>query len=130
MSRRTVVVAATAALVVALGGVVVRGLQDNLVYFRTPSEVQALGPAGAERVRLGGRVRDGSIERSGAVVRFVVEDRVAAVPVVLDGAAPAAVRAGEDAIVEGVYGADRVLRADTLLMKHDERYDDQPAGAS
>jgi cytochrome c-type biogenesis protein CcmE len=122
MRRRTAVLGAGAALVSGLGWVLTRGLNDDLVYYLTPSEIRS-GPTGGDRVRLAGQVRPGSIERTGDEVRFVLRDSSAAVPVVLTGAAvPTTFREGDQAIVEGVYGADGTMRADTLLMKHDEQY--------
>src|SRR5699024_11361594 len=61
-----------------LGVFAVNGLQDNMVYYHTPSEVVA---SQGDRVRLGGLVADGSIERTGGLLTFNVTDGVTEVPV-------------------------------------------------
>jgi len=105
-----------------LAWVLIHGLQDNLMYYRTPAELVAGTETGGDRVRLGGEVRPGSVVEANGLVTFMLQDGTSAVPVVLSAAVPATFGPGEGAIVEGVYGPDQVMHADAVLMKHDERY--------
>ncbi|WEV78802.1 cytochrome c maturation protein CcmE [Janibacter cremeus] len=101
-----------------LGAFVVNGLQDNMVYYHTPSEVLDVTE---DRVRLGGMVADGSIDRDGGVVTFTITDGVTDVPVTYDGSTTGVFREGQGAIVEGVV-SEGTFRADNLLVKHDNEY--------
>ena len=121
--RLLVVVGAVAAALALLG---VSGLADTLVYYRTPTEVLAELPAEDERLRLGGLVQAGSLDRVGAEARFTVTDGVASVPVVYVGALPAVFAEGQGAVVEGRLRADGVFVGDLVLVKHSNEY--QPIG--
>jgi cytochrome c-type biogenesis protein CcmE len=128
MKRLPMFLAVCTVLVVGLGWAS-HGLQDNLVYYMTPTEVKSRSWAANERIRLGGQVDPGTVDRTGKEVRFVLQDRSSRVPVILVGEVPSTFRAGEEAIVEGVYTTpDGTMHADTVLLKHDERYDQRPAG--
>jgi cytochrome c-type biogenesis protein CcmE len=107
----------------SLGWVAYKGLQGNLVYFRTPTEIVKLGrSAVGERVRLGGLVMPGSVRRAGQTVRFVVTDQTTRMTVVDSEGVPALFREGKGVVLEGYYGADGAFHADTVLVKHSDRY--------
>lgn len=91
-------------------------LGRSVVYYRTPSEALA---APGERVRLAGRVVDGSvrIDAQTGIVTFRVADGSAEVPVVFEGSPPDTLKDGADAVAEGVLGPDGVFRAETLVAK-------------
>lgn len=110
------IVGAVGALV--LGAFVVNGLQDNMVYYHTPSEVLDVTE---DRVRLGGMVADGSIDRDGGTISFTITDGVTDVPVTYDGSTTGVFREGQGAIVEGVV-SHGTFQADNLLVKHDNEY--------
>jgi cytochrome c-type biogenesis protein CcmE len=107
----------------SLGWVAYKGLQGNLVYFRTPTEILEQGRSAiGERVRLGGLVMPGSIRRDGATVRFVVTDQTTRMTVIDNEGVPALFRDGKGVVLEGYYGADGAFHADTVLVKHSDRY--------
>jgi cytochrome c-type biogenesis protein CcmE len=100
-----------------------RGLAGNLIYYRTPTEILAQGDATAgERIRLGGLVEPGSVQRTGAAVRFVVTDGTTRMTVIDTGGVPSLFRAGAGVVVEGTVGADGAFHADTVLVKHADSY--------
>ncbi|WP_456599522.1 cytochrome c maturation protein CcmE [Blastococcus sp. SYSU DS0616] len=121
--RLLVVVGAVSGALALLG---VSGLADTLVYYRTPTEVVAEQPAEDERLRLGGLVQAGSLERVGAEARFTVTDGVGTLSVVYSGALPAVFAEGQGAVVEGWLRADGVFVGDLVLVKHSNEY--QPIG--
>ncbi|MGY1824921.1 MULTISPECIES: cytochrome c maturation protein CcmE [unclassified Blastococcus] len=121
--RLLVVVGAVAGALALLG---VSGLADTLVYYRTPAEVLAEPPPEDERLRLGGLVQVGSLERVGAEARFTVTDGVGTLPVVYTGALPAVFAEGQGAVVEGWLRGDGVFVGDVVLVKHSNEY--RPAG--
>ena len=120
--RLTLIAAAGSVLADALG-LVLFALSDQIVFFRTPTDLaEGRVPAG-ERVRLGGLVVDGSVVRSvDDAVRFSVTDTANDVPVTYVGILPDLFREGQGVVTEGVLGPDGLFRADTVLAKHDETY--------
>ena len=121
MTRTRIAVAAVV-LVGSLGWVAAKGLTGNLVYYQTPSDVAAGRAAAGERLRLGGYVLSGSVQRSGSSIHFVVTDGAARTSVVNTGGVPALFKAGQGVVVEGVLGSDGVFHADTMLVKHSSEY--------
>jgi cytochrome c-type biogenesis protein CcmE len=79
-------------------------------------------PPGA-RLRLGGLVKEGSLQRENdGKIRFTVTDLKQDVAVTYVGLLPDLFREGQGVVAEGTFGADHVFRADSVLAKHDERY--------
>jgi cytochrome c-type biogenesis protein CcmE len=112
-----VVVLAVAALLV------LSALRDTIVFFHTPSDVQASKVKPGQRFRLGGLVLEGSIKRgAGTDVGFAITDKNATLPVTYRGVLPDLFREGQGVIAEGRIEAGGVFRADTVLAKHDENY--------
>lgn len=101
---------------------VLTALEDSVVFFQTPSQVAEKHVAADRRLRIGGLVEEGSVERgTGAEVRFRVTDLVNTVPVSYHGILPDLFREGQGVVVEGRI-RDDVLVADQVLAKHDENY--------
>ena len=120
-ARLAVVGVAAAGVLGVLG---VSGLQQNLVYYRTPSELGAGVSSSGERVRVGGLVERGSVTREGEVLHFVLTDGARDIRVAYQGKTPGVFRAGQGAIVEGSMGAGGQFDADTVLVKHSNEYVD------
>ena len=98
-------------------------MRDSIVFFRAPSEIAAKGVQPGTRFRLGGLVKEGSIQRGqGQIVTFEVTDAQASVPVRYQGLLPDLFREGQGVVAEGVLDASGAFRADTVLAKHDETY--------
>ena len=102
---------------------VLLAFDDNLVFFFSPSEVQARAISPDQRLRLGGLVEEDSLVRSadGLSVRFNVTDLVHVVPVSYRGMLPDLFREGQGVVAEG-YMRHGVLEASDVLAKHDENY--------
>jgi cytochrome c-type biogenesis protein CcmE len=119
--RRIVIVIVLVAA--SLGWVAAKGLSGSLVYYKTPSEILRQGDAAlGERVRLGGLVLPGTLRRADTAVAFVVSDGTSRLTVVDTGDVPALFREGAGVVVEGAMGRDGRFHADTVLVKHDDRY--------
>lgn len=110
------------AVLAGVGVVAVSGLDQSLVFYRTPTEVVEEPELVGARVRLGGLVQPGSLRRDGATVRFVVTDGRTTVPVVFTGSTPAVFRDGENALVEGTLAADGRFRGEVIMVRHSETY--------
>ncbi|SEK68815.1 cytochrome c-type biogenesis protein CcmE [Blastococcus sp. DSM 46786] len=109
-------------VLVGVGILAAAGLQGSLVYYRTPTELLADASLQGDRVRLGGLVVQGSVERTGEGVRFELTDGVTDVAVVNSGQPRGVFQEGQGAVVEGRLGEDGVFRSDVLLVKHDNEY--------
>lgn len=113
-------------MVLALGAaaaLVLTALEDSVVFFRSPTEIVAMGgPAGGGRMRVGGLVKEGSVRRDGASVTFVVTDLRSEVLVRFTGLLPDLFREGQGVVAEGRLAADGGFDADGVLAKHDETY--------
>ena len=117
--QRLATVIAIAALLGVAMWLVLTALRDNIVFFYTPSQI----PADMEdrAIRLGGLVKDGSVDIDGLKARFVVTDGDAEVAVSFDGALPSLFREGQGVVAEGRI-MDGRLTASNVLAKHDETY--------
>ena len=114
-----------AALVVAGAGaawLVVGALKDNVLYFRSPTDVAAKTINDGVAFRLGGLVEQGSVKRGpGALVRFQVTDKKSTVPVSFNGVLPALFREGQGVVALGAVEGG-TFQATEVLAKHDEKY--------
>jgi cytochrome c-type biogenesis protein CcmE len=96
--------------------------QDNLVFFFSPTEVAQKKPAPSQRLRIGGLVEPGSVEKSGADVTFTVTDTENVLKVRYTGILPDLFREGQGIVAEGHVAEDGVFLAREVLAKHDENY--------
>jgi cytochrome c-type biogenesis protein CcmE len=115
---------ATALLVAGAGvaGVVVYGLGQNTMYFRSPSDVAAKQVREGIAFRLGGLVEKGSVQHgAGAEVRFRVTDGKSSVPADFNGVLPALFREGQGVVATGAMDGGTFI-ASEVLAKHDEKY--------
>lgn len=101
--------------------------QDNLVFFRSPSDIARETPTPERAFRLGGLVETGSVARETATdgrpaARFRVTDGASAVAVTYTGVLPDLFREGQGVVTLGKLGADGVFRASEVLARHDESY--------
>ncbi len=97
-------------------------LEDNIVFFRSPSELAAQPAAIGEAIRIGGLVREGSVTRDGLRADFAVTDLAHDINVSYEGMLPDLFREGQGVVAEGRFDASGRFVADTVLAKHDETY--------
>ena len=99
-------------------------LEQNLLYFYTPSQVQR-GDAPAQRsVNIGGMVVAGSVRHAedSPIVHFALTDYAATVALVYSGLLPDLFREGQGIVATGRVRGDGVFVAERVLAKHDENY--------
>jgi cytochrome c-type biogenesis protein CcmE len=114
------------ALVVAgagAAGLIVFALKDNVLYFYSPSDVEAKHIAPGVAFRIGGLVEKKSVHHgAGAETAFTITDGRARVPVEFNGVLPALFREGQGVVALGSLNDAHVFAANEILAKHDERY--------
>jgi len=121
--RRLAFAAALLVAGTAVAGVVVYGLGQNTMYFRSPSDVAAKEVGEGVAFRLGGLVEKGSLQHgAGAQVHFRVTDGKAVVPADFNGVLPALFREGQGVIATGAMDANGKFVVTEVLAKHDEKY--------
>jgi|TARA_R100001369_G_scaffold87378_1_gene122846 cytochrome c-type biogenesis protein CcmE len=99
-------------------------LQENINLFYTPTQIAAGEAPEGTRIRAGGMVEEGSVQRStdSLTVSFQVTDYAEAVTIQYQGILPDLFREGQGIVALGRVNADGVLVADEVLAKHDENY--------
>ena len=121
--RRLAFAAALLAAGGAVAGVIVYGLGQNTMYFRSPSDIAENMVHPGVAFRLGGLVQKGSVQRgAGAQVRFRVTDGKSSVPADFNGVLPALFREGQGVVATGAMDANGTFVASEVLAKHDEKY--------
>ncbi|MGU3536693.1 cytochrome c maturation protein CcmE [Methylobacterium sp. A54F] len=122
-SRRLILIAAAGSVLTLAVGLILFAMSGSIVFFRSPTEVTAQGVAPGTRFRLGGLVKEGSLQRGpDQTVDFSVTDTNATVQVQYRGLLPDLFREGQGVVAEGTLQPGGVFRADTVLAKHDETY--------
>ncbi|HEX9835516.1 MAG TPA: cytochrome c maturation protein CcmE [Alphaproteobacteria bacterium] len=119
--RLSFVVLGIAVLGVA-AALVLTALEDNIVFFYSPTDLQSKSLPAERSVRIGGLVEQGSVAREAETVRFRVTDLVHAVTVVYRGPLPDLFREGQGIVALGKLDTDGTFRASEVLAKHDETY--------
>ena len=110
-------------ILAGLGYLLRGGIEKNIVYFVTPSELLAKGPqAVGNPVRLGGMVASRSIQKNAGVTTFTLYDEHHSIPVVTTKTPPQMFQEGIGAVVEGALKADGKFEADRLMVKHGNEY--------
>ena len=119
--RLTFVLAGLAVLGTAVG-LVLTAFQDNLVFFRSPSEVIARNIPPDRHFRIGGLVEENSVRRDGLTTTFRVTDTANTVLVIYTGMLPDLFGEGQGVVAEGKLNPAGVFVASEVLAKHDENY--------
>ena len=103
---------------------VLAAFRENLVFFFTPTQVEAKQVPQGRAFRIGGMVVPGSVKlrADGVTVQFLVTDTAKDVPVVYRGILPDLFKEGKGVVTQGKLGDDGVFYASEVLAKHDENY--------
>ena len=102
-------------------GVILIVLQDNILFFYTPSEILQKNLKQNEKVRLGGLVEENSVVRNNIKINFTITDLKKNIEVSYEGILPDLFREGQGVIVNG-YLKNNIFEASEVLAKHDENY--------
>lgn len=121
--RRLMFIGSAGAVLAVALGLILFALNDQIVFFQSPSDIVTQSVPPGQRIRLGGLVEEGSVIRSdNAEVSFRVTDLENSVAVTYKGILPDLFREGQGVVTEGVLNAGGVFVADSVLAKHDENY--------
>ena len=101
---------------------VLKSLEENVVYFVSPTEIKNLAELDKKKVRVGGMVKEGSIQTSSNQISFIITDFKHEINVSFLGAVPNLFAEGKGVVAEGFLRDRNFLNAKKILAKHDENY--------
>mgnify|MGYP006119252657 FL=1 len=101
---------------------VLKSLEENVVYFQSPSEIKALSELDKKKIRVGGMVKKNSISINSSELKFVITDFKNEINVSYTGAIPNLFEEGKGVVAEGVLNDRNFFSASKILAKHDENY--------
>ena len=96
-------------------------LQDNILFFYTPTEILEKNPNQNKKLRLGGLVQENSVKKKNIKTQFIVTDLKTSITVTYQGILPDLFREGQGVIANG-YLKGKTFEATEVLAKHDENY--------
>ena len=101
---------------------VLKSLEENVVYFLSPTEIKNLSEINNKKIRIGGMVKNQSIIINSDKVIFIVTDFKNEISVSYSGLVPNLFEEGKGVVAEGFLKDRSFLVADKILAKHDEKY--------
>ena len=110
---------ATLALSVFL---LIKSLEENVIFFKSPTEIKTLGEIGKKKIRIGGMVKKNSITVISNEIKFVVTDFKNEINVVYSGLVPNLFAEEKGVVAEGYLKDKNFFLATKILAKHDENY--------
>ena len=96
-------------------------LNSNLDYFFTPSELKEVDIPPKKRIKIGGMVLEGSVDRNASDISFTITDYDNSIVVMFEGIVPDLFKEGSGVVALG-YLDDQLFYAEEVLAKHDENY--------
>ena len=107
---------------ILLAFLVLKSLEENVVYFKSPSDIQLLSEIKNKKIRVGGMVKENSIQISSNEVNFVITDFKNEINVTYSGLVPNLFSEGKGVVAEGYLKDKNFFEASKILAKHDENY--------
>ena len=101
---------------------VFKSLEENVVYFKSPTEIKNLTELTSKKIRVGGMVKEKSINVNQSEVNFVITDFKNELIVNYSGSVPNLFEEGKGVVAEGFLKDRNFLTAVKILAKHDENY--------
>jgi len=101
---------------------ILKSLEENVVYFLSPTEIKNLSEINNKKIRIGGMVKNQSVIINSDKVIFIVTDFKNEISVSYSGLVPNLFEEGKGVVAEGFLKDRSFLVADKILAKHDENY--------
>lgn len=121
--RRLILIGSSLGVLAIAAALVLSAFRDSIVFFNSPTDVAEKHMAVGTRIRVGGLVKPGTLQRGDNLqIKFEVTDGKSDIPVQFQGIVPDLFREGQGVVAEGKLATGGIFVADTVLAKHDERY--------
>tara|TARA_Y100000590_G_scaffold131960_1_gene150767 strand:- start:758 stop:1180 length:423 start_codon:yes stop_codon:yes gene_type:complete len=101
---------------------VFKSLEENVVYFKSPTDIKSLAEIDTKKIRVGGMVKKNSINTSEKEINFIITDFKNELFVSYKGSIPNLFEEGKGVVAEGFLKDRSYLKAVKILAKHDENY--------
>jgi len=101
---------------------ILKSLEENVIYFKSPSDIQLLSETKNKKIRVGGLVKNDSIKISSNQVNFIITDFKNQINVTYSGLIPNLFSEGKGVVAEGYLKDRNYFEATKILAKHDENY--------
>tara|TARA_B100000902_G_scaffold360843_1_gene377862 strand:- start:251 stop:670 length:420 start_codon:yes stop_codon:yes gene_type:complete len=101
---------------------ILESLEENVVYFKSPTEVKNLSEIDKKKIRIGGMVKKESILVKENDLKFIVTDLKNEINVIYSGVIPNLFEEGKGVVAEGFLKDKSLFLATKILAKHDENY--------
>ena len=102
--------------------IVLKLLEDNVVYFKSPTEIKQSTENIKEKIRVGGMVKKNSISLDNEKIFFVITDFKNEINVIFSGSVPNLFQEEKGVVAEGILQDNNLFFADKILANHDENY--------
>ena len=101
---------------------VLKSLEENVIYFQSPSDIKTLSETNTKKIRIGGMVKKNSISINEKKVNFIITDFENEINVAYSGLVPNLFSEGKGVVAEGYLKDKSFFLATKILAKHDENY--------
>ena len=101
---------------------ILKSLEENVVYFKSPTEIKNLSELTTKKVRVGGMVKKNSLEVNAKEISFVITDFKNEIKVTYSGIVPNLFEEEKGVVAEGFIQDRKFFVAKKILAKHDENY--------
>jgi len=101
---------------------IIKSLEENVIYFQSPSDIKTLSETNTKKIRIGGMVKKNSISINEKKVNFIITDFENEINVAYSGLVPNLFSEGKGVVAEGYLKDKSFFLATKILAKHDENY--------
>tara|TARA_B100000963_G_scaffold335829_1_gene330330 strand:+ start:297 stop:716 length:420 start_codon:yes stop_codon:yes gene_type:complete len=101
---------------------ILKSLEENVVFFQSPSEIKGLSELKKKKIRVGGMVKNKSISVQAEKLNFIITDFKNEIIVTYSGVVPNLFAEGKGVVAEGYLKDKNFFLATKILAKHDENY--------
>ena len=101
---------------------VLKSLEENVIYFQSPSDIKTLSETNTKKIRIGGMVKKNSISINEKKLNFIITDFENEINVAYSGLVPNLFSEGKGVVAEGYLKDKSFFLAAKILAKHDENY--------
>ena len=101
---------------------VLKSLEEKVVYYLSPTDIKSLNELQQDKIRLGGMVKNNSININSEKINFIITDYKNEINVVYSGLVPNLFQENKGVVVEGFLKDKNYFKAEKILAKHDENY--------
>ena len=101
---------------------ILKSLEENVVFFKSPSEIKILAEIQNKKIRVGGMVKKDSVSVVSKEMKFIITDFKSEISVTYSGVIPNLFEEGKGVVAEGYLKDKNFFFATKILAKHDENY--------